>query len=89
MAEQKERRESGWWLRAAEVLYWVSSTTEEQVTLGLCAAQVTAVSQNKPADQKTPASSCRAGLKMLWLFPSCPGENKRHSHTPVTRALLL
>ena len=27
--------------------------TGEQVTLGLCAAQFTAVSQNKPTDQKT------------------------------------
>jgi hypothetical protein len=58
----------------------VSSKADEQMTLGLSAPQVTAASQNKPRDQKIPASGCRAGPMMLWLFPSCLRESERYSN---------
>lgn len=70
MAEEEERRENRW-LISTEVLHSGSSRAEEQITLGLSVPQVIAASQNKPRDQKIPASGFRAGPMMLWLFPSC------------------
>lgn len=69
------------WLISTEVLHSGSSRAEEQITLGLSTPQVIAASQNKPRDQKIPASGFRAGPMMLWLFPSCVRESERHSNT--------
>lgn len=86
MAEKGERVNG--WLRSAEVLTILGAfKTEEQVTLGLCAPQGTAASQNKPTDQKIPAIDCMAGLMVLWLFPSCPRESERCTKMPVTLLL--